>query len=199
VPREGARVRAGASVYSQALGSDFDFWKLDLRGDLYGQFGDELDDVRHGWALRGGVGVAGSYGDTSDVPYTERFFLGGSGSAFGLRGFKLRGVGPNEEDFPIGGETFLRTGVEYRFPMITSYRPGSTERFEVIRGALFLDAGVIDPDPFALDFGELRASTGIAFSLSIFPQVPITFSFGFPLIDGPGDDTRVFNFSIGFQ
>jgi len=199
VPREGYRVRAGASVYTKALGSDFDFWKMDLRGDLYGQFGDELDDVRHGWALRGGLGVAGAYGDTNDVPYTERFFLGGSGSSFGIRGFKLRGVGPNEEDFPVGGETFLRGGAEYRFPMITSYRSGSTERFEVIRGALFLDAGILNADPFAMDFNDVRASTGIAFSLSIFPQVPITFSFGFPIIDGPGDEKRIFNFTIGFQ
>ena len=116
-----------------------------------------------------------------------------------MRGFELRGVGPNEEGFAAGGHTFMRGAVEYRFPVITSYQSGSTERFEVVRGALFVDAGVLDPDPWALDFGEVRASTGIAFSLSIFPQVPITLSFGFPFVDGPGDDKRVFSFSIGFQ
>ncbi|MDF1800289.1 MAG: outer membrane protein assembly factor [Planctomycetota bacterium] len=198
VPREGARVRTGLSVYNGALGSDFDFWRLDLRGELYGQFGDEADDLRNGWRLHGGVGVSDAYGDTDFVPYTERFFLGGSGRLYGIRGFKVRGVGPNEKGHASGGSTFLRGGVEYRFPLITTHRPGSTDRSEIIRGALFIDAGVLDEDPYELDFGELRASYGIAFALSVFPQVPITFSFGFPFVDGPGDDKRVFNFSIGF-
>ena len=198
VPREGARVRSSMSIYNGALGSDFDFWKLDLRGELYGQFGDEEDDLRNGWRLQGGLGVADAYGDTDFVPYTERFFLGGSGRQFGIRGFQVRGVGPNEKSHAIGGSTYVRASVEYRFPVITTARPGSTERSEVIRGGLFVDSGVLGPDPFELDLDELRASYGIAFALSIFPQVPITFSFGFPLVDGPGDDKRVFNFSIGF-
>ena len=199
VPREGVRVSADAHLYSSLIGSDYDFWKASVMTDVYGQFGDEYDDVRHGWALRGGLGVSDGIGSTDEVPYTERYFLGGTGSSFGLRGFELRGVGPNEEGFAAGGHTFMRGAVEYRFPVITSYQSGSTERFEVVRGALFVDAGVLDPDPWALDFGEVRASTGIAFSLSIFPQVPITLSFGFPFVDGPGDDKRVFSFSIGFQ
>lgn len=199
VPREGTRMQASTSLYTSALGSDFDFWKAQFMFDRYGQFGDELDDLRTGWALRGGFGVSDGLGDTDEVPYTERFFLGGTGSSFGLRGFKLRGVGPNEEDFSVGGHTFLRGAAEYRFPVITSYQSGSTDRFEVVRGALFLDAGVLGPDPWQLDLGEYRASTGIAFSLSIFPQVPITLSFGFPLVDGQGDDKRIFSFSIGFQ
>ena len=198
VPREGARVRAGLSVYDGAIGSDFDFWKLDLRGEVYGQFGQETDDLRNGWRLHGGIGVADAYGDTPFVPYTERYFLGGTGRLYGIRGFSVRGVGPNVKGHALGGSTFLRAGAEYRFPVITTHRPGSTDRTEIIRGALFLDAGVLDPDPFELDFDEYRASYGIAFALSIFPQVPITFSFGFPLVDGPGDDKRVFNFSIGF-
>jgi len=198
VPREGARVRAGLSVYDGAIASDYDFWKLDLRGEVYGQFGDETDDLRNGWRLHGGIGVADAYGDSDFVPYTERFFLGGTGRLYGIRGFSVRGVGPNVKGHPLGGSTFLRAGLEYRFPLITTHPPGSTDRSEVIRGALFLDSGVLDPDPWELDFDELRASYGIAFALSIFPQVPITFSFGFPLVDGRGDEKRVFNFSIGF-
>lgn len=199
VPREGSRVTTSGSVYTSALGSDYDFWKAQFMFDRYGQFGDELDDVRTGWALRGGLGISDGFGSDEEVPYTERFFLGGTGSSFGLRGFKLRGVGPNEEGFSVGGHTFLRGAMEYRFPVITSYQSGSTERFEVVRGALFLDTGVIGADPWDLDLGEYRASTGIAFSLAIFPQVPITLSFGFPIKDGPDDDKRIFSFSIGFQ
>ena len=199
VPREGTRFSASTSLYSSAVGSDFDFWTASAFFDRYGQFGSEFDDVRTGWALRGGAGVSDGIGGDEEVPYTERFFLGGTGSQFGLRGFELRGVGPNEEGFAQGGHTFLRGAAEFRFPVITSYQSGSTDRFEVVRGALFLDAGVLGVDPWDLDFDEVRASTGIAFSLSIFPQVPITLSFGFPLIDGMGDDKRVFSFSIGFQ
>jgi outer membrane protein assembly factor BamA len=117
----------------------------------------------------------------------------------GIRGFKNRGIGPNEETYAQGGETFLRASAGYRFPLISSHASGSTEPFEVLRGEIFIDAGVLDPDAFALDFSEVRASTGLSLSLMIFPQVPITFSFGFPLIDGEDDDKRVFNFAIGFN
>lgn len=199
VPREGFEVTATTSIFNQLLTSDFDFYKMDFRATRYGQFGDEFDAIRHGWRLSGGLGVAQAYGDTNSVPYTERYFLGGTGSGMGIRGFKVRGVGPNEEGYSQGGETFLRASAGYRFPLITSRASGSVEPFEVMRGEIFLDAGLLDPDAFALDFNEVRASTGLSLSLMIFPQVPITFSFGFPLLDGPDDDKRVFNFSIGFN
>ncbi len=199
VPREGIELTSTASIYNESLASDFDFYKLDLRATHYGQFGDEFDSIRTGWRLSGGLGVAQGYGDTDDVPYTERFFLGGTGKNFGIRGFRNRGVGPNEETYAQGGESFARASVGYRFPVITSRTSGSIEPFEVMRGEVFLDAGILDPDPFSFDLDEVRASTGLSLSLMIFPQVPITFSFGFPLIDGEDDEKRVFNFSIGFS
>ena len=199
VPREGAEFTATTSIYNEVIASDFDFFKMDMRATHYGQFGDELDSLRHGWRLSGGLGVAQAYGDTDAVPYTERYFLGGSGRGMGIRGFKNRGIGPNEETYAQGGETFLRASAGYRFPLISSHASGSTEPFEVLRGEIFIDAGLLDPDAFALDFSEVRASTGLSLSLMIFPQVPITFSFGFPLIDGEDDDKRVFNFAIGFN
>ena len=55
---------------------------------------------------------------------------------------------------------------------------------------------MLDPDEFSLDFDELRISTGFLFGIS-FP-VPLTFSFGFPLREGEGDDLQVFEFEIGF-
>ena len=59
-----------------------------------------------------------------------------------------------------------------------------------------VDLGVLDPEEFSLDFDELRVSAGFLFGIS-FP-VPLTFSFGFPLREGEGDDLQVFEFEIGF-
>ena len=54
---------------------------------------------------------------------------------------------------------------------------------------------VLDPDELSLDTDELRVSAGILFGIT-FP-IPITFSFGFPLIEGEDDETQVLGFDIG--
>ena len=57
------------------------------------------------------------FGDTENVPYSERRFLGGLRT---LRGFDRRGVGPNQSNFPVGGETYFHGTAELRFPLLTT-------------------------------------------------------------------------------
>jgi outer membrane protein insertion porin family len=113
-----------------------------------------------------------------------------------VRGFDFRGIGPHENGFPLGGTTSFYGTLEYRRPLVKNIQPGSYREIEAIQAGLFVDFGVLDPDEFSLDLDELRISTGILFGIS-FP-VPLTFSFGFPLREGDGDDTQVFYFEIGF-
>ncbi len=191
-PREGHTLFAGVEVYDDAWGSDFEFASATVRGEYYGLTSLEREGVRTGYKLELGLGVSQPFGDTDDVPYTERSFLGGSGT---LRGFDFRGVGPNRDGFPIGGETYLNGSIEYRIPLLTNVPAGSVDPIEAVRGLLFLDWGVLDPEPFTLDVDELRASIGFGIGLTV--PVPITLTFGFPIREGDGDDTRVINFSIG--
>ncbi len=190
-PRNGVSFVFKNDIYDQAWGSDFDFVKSDVQFDWYDELDEDPDIVSPFFHLGLGGGVAVPYGDTDEVPYTERFYLGGQST---LRGFQYRGVGPNENGFPIGGQTYLYGTLEYRHPLVKDTQPGTYRELETVRGGLFLDAGVIDPDDFSLETDELRMSAGFLFGLAY--PIPVTFSFGWPLRDGPGDRHRVVGFSI---
>lgn len=192
-PNAGRVFRFTNSVYSEFLGGDTEFARSEVLFDWYVPIGEDEGEPRSRFRTRFDLGVAWPFGSSDDVLYTERFFLGGRD----LRGFDRRGVGPNENGFPKGGETQVATRFEYIFPLFSRVEPGSYRREERFTGALFLDTGILDPDSFALDLNELRASVG--FSVSLWLGLPLTLSFGFPIRDGEGDDRETFRFDIGLR
>ncbi|MFN0006370.1 MAG: outer membrane protein assembly factor [Planctomycetota bacterium] len=190
-PREGVQVNWKNGVHGGPFGGDWDFVRTEVDADWFIPIGSEEEEVRSGFHLGGGIGVADGYGDTGDAPYTERFFLGGSKR---LRGFKYRGVGPNIGGVPIGGATAVDATVEYHIPLYSVLQPGSYRRQEIFRATFFVDAGVLDPDPWSLDLSELRASVGFGFALT--HPIPVIFNFGFPIESGQGDQEQTFSFRI---
>ncbi|MDE5688039.1 MAG: BamA/TamA family outer membrane protein [Paramuribaculum sp.] len=105
---------------------------------------------------RAAVGAAHAYGNSSQVPYSEQFYVGGANS---IRAYTVRSVGPGSYKVPdnlINGY-FDQTGtfkfefnVEYRFPI---YGP--------LHGAVFFDSGnvwLLRNDPMRPG-GQLRASS----------------------------------------
>lgn len=82
------------------------------------------------------VGAAHAYDNSTQVPYSEQFYVGGANS---IRAFTVRSIGPGSYKAPPGqpDDYFDRTGtfkfeanVEYRFPIAG-----------ILHGALFVDAG----------------------------------------------------------
>lgn len=110
----------------------------------------------HWLVSRAAVGAAHAYGNSSQVPYSEQFYVGGANS---VRAFTVRSIGPGSYQVPDAAVNgyFDQTGtfkfeanVEYRFPL---YGP--------LRGALFLDAGnvwLLKDDPMRPG-GTLRGTT----------------------------------------
>lgn len=196
-PSSGMFFRTSVTVYGDVLGGDQEYVKPEFFVDWYNPLGSAERSVRNVLFASFAGGVAQPYGDTEFINYSQRFFLGGSVT---LRGFRFRGVGPFvqengvQADYPIGGETYMRGTVEYRFPLYTVAQPGTTDRREMFRGALFFDWGVLDPEPMQLDFDQLRMATGFGFGLAY--PIPLTFNFGWPLRDGPGDQLEVFSFRL---
>ncbi len=192
-PRKGFDVRWRNQFNDQAFGSDYDFVESQVHFDHYRILGTKGD----GSAIVGHVGidlgVADPYGLTADVPYTERFFLGGSNT---LRGFDFRGVGPMDpaSDEPLGGETTAYGTVEVYYPIYSVLQPGTYERREMFRGTLFFDWGVLDTQAFELELSQMRAAVGIGFGLA-FP-LPLTFNFGFPVLFEDEDQRQVFSFTL---
>jgi outer membrane protein insertion porin family len=157
------------------------------------QFGEPTLDSKPGYKFELTGGYGDPYGDTHDVPYSERFYLGGQNT---LRGFDFRGVGPNDEGFPLGGEGMLAGTLELRRPLITSIQPGSYRELGVIHGGIFLDAGILEPGGLNFDLDELRMSTGVFIGLTL--PLPFTLSYGAPILEGDDDDDERIQFSIGF-
>lgn len=84
------------------------------------------------------TGAAHAYGNSSEVPYTEQFYVGGANS---LRAFAVRSIGPGSyhSDRETSNGYYDQTGT-FRFEMNLEYR------FPIagmLKGAVFMDAGNI--------------------------------------------------------
>ncbi len=114
------------------------------------------------------IGAAQAYGNATEVPYMEQFYIGGSNS---LRGFAVRSIGPGSYHMDFMGKnsyydqtgTFkLETNWEYRFPLMG-----------YLKGAAFLDAGnvwLFNEDPYRPG-GKLTAK-------SFFKELALNTGFG---------------------
>jgi outer membrane protein insertion porin family len=120
------------------------------------------------------------------VPIFDRLYLGGANN---MRGFDFREVGPVDvDDNPIGGNSLAYVTLELTFPIITR-----------VRGAVFTDAGFVNPD--AYDFGSAGANVDVGFGLRLdLPIGPIRVDYGIPVVyDSWNGPPGKFNFNIGYQ
>ncbi|MEC9385777.1 outer membrane protein assembly factor BamA [Marinobacter sp. bablab_jr008] len=175
-------------------GSDLTFYKATHRTDFYFPLTDSAN-----WVLRARteIGYGDGYGDRSQMPFFEHFYSGGYGS---VRGYEANSLGNKAEraagDFsdpdPFGGNVLTEGGLELIFP--TPFAGDSRS----MRTSFFVDAGqVFDTERgFDPELGEVRTSAGVSFQW-ITAVGPLAFSLAKPLNDKSGDDTQVFQFSLG--
>lgn len=162
------------------LGGDYEFTKYNLDSRWY-----HKTFWKFVLALRLKAGIAQEFGDSTDVPYFEKFYCGGAET---VRGYEYREVGPKEEGTPIGGKALLVANMEWRFPIAKH-----------LKGVLFIDGGDAwnsevggaEEDDFDLKFG---AGIGIRFST---PIGPIRLDYGYALNPEPGQADSQFYFSMG--
>ncbi len=139
--------------------------------------------------IAGATGVADYYGNSTEVPLFDRFFLGGSRS---IRGFGNRDIGPiDNNDQPLGGDTMAYTNLELTFPLI-----------DRVRGAVWNDMGFLDARSFhytdALSEGDAAAGVGLRLNL---PIGPLRLDYGIPYKDQGWNhnNTGKFSFDVGYQ
>ena len=131
------------------------------------------------------------------MPFYEHFYAGGYGS---VRGFEANSLGNRvdtnktwtDDDDPFGGNVLTEGSLELIVP--TPFA-GDTRS---MRTAFFLDAGQVFDTARGFDpeFGEIRASVGVGFQW-ITVVGPLAFSLAKPITDKSGDETQVFQFSLG--
>lgn len=171
--RKGERISLTGYVAGGPLGGDEQIYGFDIQATKYFRFPGDLIllfDVEAAtvdvWDKPEMTNIPGFFGEVFDingnpvlvgvppnqfqvtepvpvsvptVPIFDRLYLGGSNN---LRGFRFRDISP--KDFngqPIGGQSMARATVELTFPII-----------EKARGAIFYDAGLVNPD--AWDFSD---------------------------------------------
>ncbi|MGI9303763.1 MAG: outer membrane protein assembly factor BamA, partial [Gammaproteobacteria bacterium] len=162
---------------------DLEYYKADYQNNHFISLFDGLT-----LALNGRIAYGDSYGDTTDLPFFEKFFAGGIRT---VRGFDANSLGPRDsQGEPFGGDFRLVTNLELLFP------PPFVEEASNTRFVVFVDAGNVFGDVGDFEFGELRASTGLGLTW-ITPVGALTFALARALNDEPGDELQSFQFNIG--
>jgi outer membrane protein insertion porin family len=191
-PSSGWFISGSVEEASEYLGSDNQFTRYDARARYYYPVGwDIVLKMNAEWGLI-------TSPERTGVPIFERFFVGGPLS---VRGFRRNTLGP-EIQVPssqrpdsstlgqnIGGTEELLLNAELEFPIFQKVG---------IRGVFFTDAGnAFDRrDPIGTKIDQLRYSWGFGIRW-ISPIGPLRFEWGFPFSPQAGEESSVFDFSIG--
>jgi outer membrane protein insertion porin family len=166
-------------------GSDLEFYKLSYNSKFYFPVSEQTTLL-----LNMDLGYGDGYGKDEDLPFFERFFAGGLRT---VRGFDNNSLGLRDNlNNPRGGDLRTVAGAEYIFPVPFVEKPPKS-----VRLSAFYDIGnVFLRDEAGFDSDELRSSTGVSF-VWLAPIGPLRFSWAKPLAKKDGDDTQVFQFTIG--
>lgn len=177
----GNRLEAIFELAGGPFGADTNYYKIELRAAQFFpvyEFQTQVISV----LLRGGV--IQNFGDSDQVPFYDRFFLGGPTT---LRGFEFRDVAPKSQfGEPIGGKSYGFVSIEYSFDIVSP-----------IRFAVFYDGGFVNRGAF--DFAPGTWNDNFGFGIRLFVAgSPLSLDFGIPLTtDRVNDKGGQFNFSFG--
>jgi outer membrane protein insertion porin family len=146
----------------------------------------------------GRAGIANTLG-SGDVPFYDRYYLGG---AYSLRGFKYRNIGPRDPtyglinpaipDEPIGGDSYWYGSLEYSLPLLEKDNGPS------VRFALFFDTGSVGNGSYSFS-GNFDDDAGIGLRLDIPHLGPLRLDYGVPIThDQYNNGSGKFQFTVGY-
>ncbi|GDX84461.1 outer membrane protein assembly factor BamA [Methylococcaceae bacterium] len=196
------------SALATVPGSDLEYYKMSYKHQMYFPIAKDLT-----FRLHGEAGYGDGYGNTSELPFFENYFAGGTGS---VRGFKNNTLGPREtrtnctattttlgtinpcayRNYSIGGSTKVIANAELFFPV-----PFMSETKSVRLGTFF-DAGSLSN---GLNVDNMKYSAGVSGewmspfgALSVSAAMPLNSNlrkdtYGNPL----GDEKQIFQFDFG--
>jgi outer membrane protein insertion porin family len=172
------------------------YYKIELKSAWYfpGLFkGNVIEAV-------GRAGIADGLSG-GDVPFYDRYYLGG---LYSLRGFKYRSIAPRDPNYypgnpngypnePIGGDSYWFGSVEYSLPIFEKDNgPG-------VRFALFYDVGSVGSgtDTFGGNFDD---NWGVGLHINIPKLGPLRLEYGIPIHhDQYNNGSGQFQFGAGYR
>jgi len=178
----GNRMEFDTALAGGPLGGDNNFYSFEFRGAQYFPIFEAQTQVL---SLLGRAGVIQNYGDSRDVAYYNKFYLGGPTT---LRGYEFREVSPRDQfGEVIGGKSYAFFSAEYSLDIVSP-----------VRFAVFYDAGFVNRG--AYDFSPANFTDDFGFGIRLFVAgSPLSLDFGIPLTsrDKNAKKGSQFNFSFG--
>ena len=169
-PSEGSIVTLRKEFAGGLFGGDADYGRFELQGAKFLETFDPMEQVI---SFSGKLGTLGRFnGDDADVPFYEKFFLGGP---YNLRGWDYRDAGPQEEDEPQGGNSYSYMSAEYTFKIA-----------DPLRFAFFYDGGFLRSGDFKFTPGDemqgWHDNWGLGARIMVM-GMPLRLDLGFPITD----------------
>ncbi len=180
VTTRGNRFEFRTEVAGGPFAGDTDYYKFELRGS---QFFPIFETQTQVLSFVGRTGVLDHFRPSDEVPFFDRFFLGGPNT---LRGFNFREVGPHVAGDPRGGQTYGFFSTEYSLTLV-----------DPIRFAVFYDAGFVNEDFADFETGGYNDNYGFGLRILIM-GAPLRLDYGIPITtDDHNDRGGRFSFSFG--
>jgi outer membrane protein assembly complex protein YaeT len=168
--------------------------KLTLDGQWYLDPTKKRDLI---WAFRARSGGALLYGDSplKDIPLTQRFYSGGSGS---VRGWRARSLGAMSDTLRnLGGNGMLEGTIEARWNLLNEAGSFWFIDLEKISLVFFYDFGNIWTKPQNIRLNEIAMAFGFGLRYNTIAG-PIRIDFGMKLYDPDAPLTRRWVTQKGF-
>jgi outer membrane protein insertion porin family len=170
-PSEGSILSLRKELAGGIFGGDADYGRLEIQGARFIQTFRPMEQIL---SFSGRTGTLGRInGKKADVPFFERFFLGGP---YNLRGWDYRdaGVDPLQGE-PEGGNSYTYASLEYTFKVA-----------DPLRLALFYDGGYLRSGDFKLlpgnDHEGWHDNWGLGLRIMVM-GMPLRLDLGVPISD----------------
>ncbi|WP_297211786.1 MULTISPECIES: outer membrane protein assembly factor BamA [Thermodesulfovibrio] len=176
-PTRGWLAGVTSKISSEALGSEINFSKTSFYINRY-------TELKKGLVLATSLraGFAWLYGNSKELPISERYFLGGRDT---VRGYAQNTLGPKKDNEPTGGNAFLMGNLELRTSL--------GKNFYLIN---FLDFGNLWQKIDNMSITNLKYTTGLGLRYKT-PVGPFRIDYGYKLNREKGESRGEIHFSIG--
>lgn len=187
-PRKGMLNTLLQETSAAKIGADNDFYRLNFRTAFYqpiwkGLLFQEFFRIGYVKSL-----------NNKPVPLYERFFAGGP---YNMRGYAINTLGPTLRiptsvsgdvgNFVYGGDKILLFLSEFELPIYD--KAG-------LRAVAFFDAGNVFAENENYNLNNMRLDYGFGIRWNS-PMGPLRFEWGIPIQRRPGEESYIFNFTVG--
>ena len=197
-PRRGSKNSISAELAGGPLPGSVDFYKFIGSSSWFFPITRNLV-----WNISTQHGYLGTFSNNDYVPYTDFFYMGGSGMStlptVPLRGYNDRSLGSNlypsdPTSTLYGGKVYSKFTSELRYPLTMSQSVS-------IYALAFVEAGNLWQNTQTVNYADLKKSAGLGLRLylPIIGQIGLDYGYGFNAVDSiPNKKQQGFSFTFSF-